>query len=319
MTLLLAIQPGGGNWSPAAWASRFRAELGDTVVRVAGIDDYAPAAIRYVATWKPSPGLVAGLPELQAIFNLGAGVDALLSDPTLPKQVPLVRVVDADLTGRMTEYVVWHVLDQHRQGPAHRAAQALGKWIALDQAAAKSVRVGLLGLGEIARDAADVLNRIGFQVTGWSRSAKTIPGLRCFAGDAELSPFLAATDILVVLLPLTPVTRHIIDARLLRKLAHDGPLGQPVLINAGRGGLQNERELISCLDDGTLGAAVLDVFETEPLPMTSPLWRHPRVTITPHNAADSDPEHISRYIIDQIRAFERGEPLRNVVDHVRGY
>ena len=250
---------------------------------------------------------------------LGAGVDAMLEDPTLPRHVPLVRVVDQDLTSRMTEYVVQHVLDQHRQGPLHRAAQARGAWIGPDQWAAKSVRVGIMGLGEIARDAAEVLGRIGFQLIGWSNTPKVIPGMKCYAGAKGLQPFLAQTDILVVLLPLTPDTRGMVNRELLSGLARDGVLGKPVLINAGRGGLQVEGDILGCLDNGTLGWATLDVFSTEPLPESSPIWTHPRVTITPHNAADSDPDAISHYVIDQIRNFERGGALRNVVDFAKGY
>jgi glyoxylate/hydroxypyruvate reductase A len=256
---------------------------------------------------------------LKVIFNLGAGVDALLADPTTPKHAPIVRVVDRDLTKRMTEWVVWHVLDQHRQGPLHRAAQARGEWIGPDQSAAPAVRVGIMGLGEIARDAAEVLQRIGFRVSGWSRTKRVIEGMTTYAGSDGLKPFLAATDMLVCLLPLTPDTRGILDREIFAGLARDGVLKKPVLLNAGRGGLQKEADILAALENGTLGHAVLDVFETEPLPASSPLWKHPRVTITPHNAADSDPDEISKYVIDQIRAFERGEPLRNVVDLARGY
>ncbi len=319
MTLLLAIKPSAGNWSPAAWAARFRARLADREIAVAGVDRFDPAAVRFVAAWKPEPGLIATLPNVQVIFNLGAGVDALLGDTTLPRHVPIVRVVDRDLTSRMTEYVVWHVLDQHRQGALHRAGQARGEWIGLEQWAAKSLRVGLMGLGEIAGDAAEVLVRLGFQVSGWSRTPKSVPGVRCHHGSDGLDAFLAATDILVVLLPLTPDTYHILDARLLRRLARDGRLGKPVLINAGRGGLQVEADIVTCLDEGSLGHAVLDVFETEPLPATSPLWRHAQVTITPHNAADSDPDTISGNVVEQIQSFEQGGGLRHIIDLPRGY
>jgi glyoxylate/hydroxypyruvate reductase A len=318
MTLLLAIQSGGGNWSADAWQRRFSALYRHGPIVVAGAP-YQPDAVRYAACWKPAPGLLSRLPNLKVIFNLGAGVDALLADPTLPPRVPIVRVVDPDLTARMTEYVVQHVLDHHRQGPAHRAAQAQSKWIGPDQSSARSVRVGLMGLGAIARDAANVLRRIGFQVRGWSRSPHSLDGVACFAGADGLEPFLAGTDILVALLPLTPQTRGLIDRRLLQRLARDGVLGKPTLINAGRGGLQIEDDILACLDDGTLGHATLDVFATEPLPASSKLWRHPRVTITPHNAADSDPDAISRYVVEQIAAFERGEALANVVDPTRGY
>ena len=319
MSLLLAIKSGSGNWSAAAWAERFRACLPDMPVVDAGGEFYDTSAVRYAAVWKPAPGLLASLPNLRAIFNLGAGVDALLADLSLPKHVPIARVVDPDLTRRMTEYVVWHVLDQHRQGPLHRAAQLRRAWIGPDQRAAKDLRVGLMGLGAIARDAAEVLARLGFQVAGWSRSIKSLPGVRCHHGADGLDAFLATTDILVVLLPLTRDTRHMINVSLLRCLAKDGPLGKPVLINAGRGGLQVEADILACLDEGSLGHAVLDVFETEPLPASNPLWAHPGVTITPHNAADSDPDAISGAVADQIRACEQGHPLRHLIDRPRGY
>lgn len=319
MTLLLAIKSGGGNWTSRAWAERFRALMPEMATVDIADGDFDTSAVRYTAVWKPAPGLLASLPNLKAIFNLGAGVDALLADATLPTHIPIARVVDPDLTRRMTEYVVWHVLDQHRQGPLLRAAQTRRDWIGPAQSAAKDMRVGLMGLGEIARDAAEVLVRLGFQVSGWSRSPKQLAGVRCHHGTAGLNTFLASTDILVVLLPLTPDTRHMLDAPLLRCLAKDGPLGKPVLINAGRGALQVEADILACLDDGSLGHAVLDVFEIEPLPVTNPLWAHSGVTITPHNASDSDPDAISTAIVEQIRAAEQGRPLRHIVDPARGY
>jgi glyoxylate/hydroxypyruvate reductase len=319
MTLLLAIQPSGGNWSPAAWAARFRQHAVCGPVLLAGVDTYDLAAVKFVAAWKPEAGLIARHPKLEIVFNLGAGVDALLKDPTLPRHVPIVRVVDQDLTRRMTEWVVWQVLDIHRQGPQHRAAQARGAWIGPVQAAAKGLRVGIMGLGEIARDAAEVLVRLGFRVSGWSRTTKSLPGVVTYSGQEGLPAFLAETDVLVCLLPLTADTTGLLNRDLFKGLARDGVLGQPVLINAGRGGLQVETDIVAALNDGTLGHAVLDVFETEPLPAASPLWQHPRVTITPHNAADSDPDAISLYVAEQIAAFGRGEPLANVVDRARGY
>jgi glyoxylate/hydroxypyruvate reductase A len=319
VTLLLAIQPSGGNWSPPAWHERFSARLPGRALPIADVDVFDPAAITAVAAWKPPPGLLATLPNLRVIFNLGAGVDALLADPTLPQHVPIVRVVTADLTRRMTEYIVWQVLDQHRRGPMLRAAQARGDWLAKDQWAAHDMRVGLMGLGEIAQDAAAVLVRLGFQVSGWSRTPRRLDGVTTYAGADGLAPFLATTDILVAALPLTPQTRGVLNRRLFEGLARDGKLGAPVVINVGRGGLHVEADVLACLDEGILGAAVLDVFEVEPLPAASPLWRHPRVTLTPHNAADSDPDAISGYVAGQLLAFEAGQPLVNVVDRRRGY
>jgi glyoxylate/hydroxypyruvate reductase A len=156
-------------------------------------------------------------------------------------------------------------------------------------------------------------------VSGWSRSPKAIDGVECFHGRAQLVEFLQRTDILVCLLPLTSDTRHILDRRLFAQLNRNSPIGAPVLINAGRGGLQNEADILQCLDDGTLGAASLDVFANEPLPADSPFWTHPKVILTPHNAADTDPDAISRYVADQIERFEAGGRLENVVDPARGY
>lgn len=317
-TLVLSIQGGADNWSPQRWVERFNSVgNGRKIVllpdRISDPDD-----VHYAAVWKPPAGVLAAFRNLRVIFNLGAGVDALMADPTLP-MVPVVRVAVDDLTGRMTEYVVLHVLMHHRQQLELRDNQSRRLWQPKAQWAAGAVTVGVMGLGTLGRDAAEVLRRIGFRVIGWSNSDKRIDGVECFCGRDGLAPFLARTHILVCLLPLTAQTRHILDRKLFEKLARNSPLGAPVLINAGRGGLQVEADIVSCLDDGTLLAATLDVFETEPLPATSPLWTHPRVVITPHNAADTDPDAISAYVAEQIARFEAGEPLRNVVDIARGY
>jgi len=317
-TLVLSIQGGADNWSPQRWVERFNnVGNGRKIVllpdRISDPDD-----VHYAAVWKPPAGVLAAFRNLRVIFNLGAGVDALMADPTLP-MVPVVRVAVDDLTGRMTEYVVLHVLMHHRQQLELRDNQSRRLWQPKAQWAAGAVTVGVMGLGTLGRDAAEVLRRIGFRVIGWSNSDKRIDGVECFCGRDGLAPFLARTHILVCLLPLTAQTRHILDRKLFEKLTRNSPLGAPVLINAGRGGLQVEADIVSCLDDGTLLAATLDVFETEPLPATSPLWTHPRVVITPHNAADTDPDAISAYVAEQIARFEAGEPLRNVVDIARGY
>jgi glyoxylate/hydroxypyruvate reductase len=318
MTLLVAVKGAGDNWAPEKWLQRFKARLPDMPVALFGLDQPEASAVTYVAAWQPPPGTLAAYPNLAAIFNLGAGVDALLRDATLPN-VPLVRVVNPDLTARMTEYVVLHVLMHHRQQRLLDRSQVARQWTTPDQWAAHKLRVGIMGMGELGQDAAQVLARIGFQVAGWSRSPKAIAGVPCFSGSDGLDTFLARTDVLVVLLPMTAETRGILNRGLFSKLAKDGALGAPVLINAGRGLLQVEADIISCLDDGTLGAATLDVFIQEPLAADHPLWSHPKVTVTPHNAADSDPEAISDYVVSQIRRHQRGEALQNVVARERGY
>ena len=316
--LALIVHGGTENWSPQRWNSRFDAVCGDRrVVRWpdAGFD---PADIHYAAVWKPAPGELAAFPNLRAIFNLGAGVDALTADASLPK-VPLVRVVVGDLTARMTEYVVLHVLMHHRQEPYLRACQRERRWAPRFQWPASAVSVGVMGLGALGANAATALADLGFRVGGWSRRERPIEGIECFHGTAGLDAFLRRTDVLVCLLPLTAATRHILNRGLFAKLNRTGAIGAPILINAGRGGLQDEADLLQCLDDGTLGAASLDVFAGEPLPVDSPFWTHPKIVLTPHNAADTDPDEISKYVARQIERFEAGGALENVVDVERGY
>lgn len=314
MTLLVAITA----WEVAPWVERFRRLLPDRPVVALG-EAVDPADVRYAAAWKHPPGSLAGLQNLRAIFSLGAGVDHLMDDPALP-DVPVVRAVDPDLTDRMSEYVVLHCLLHLRQQRRYDAQQREKLW--LDdrrQPAAREVRVGIMGLGVLGQDAATKLRVIGFEVAGWSRSPKAADGIATFSGAEGFGPFLARTDILVCLLPLTDDTRGILNRTLFAGLARDGRLGGPVLVNAGRGGLQVEADILACLDDGTLQAATLDVFEREPLALASPLWTHPRVTVTPHNAAMSAPETIAALVADGIRAHEAGAFLNHVVDRRLGY
>jgi glyoxylate/hydroxypyruvate reductase A len=277
--------------------------------------------IEAALAWQPPKGLLKTLPNLRLIVSVGAGVDALLADPD-PPRVPMVRFVDPDLTGRMTEYVALHVLYHHRRMSEFGELQQRKVWKYLAEPAAHEVRVGLMGLGVLGSAAAAALRVFGYQVRGWSRSPKSIQGVACFAGEAELDAFLADTDILAVLLPLTPATRGILNRKLIARLSRQGRdprLPGPVLINAGRGGLQVDADILASLQAGELYAASLDVFETEPLPHSSPLWSHPRVVITPHNAAESAPAAIVRYALRQMAAQRRGEPLQNVVDRTQGY
>ena len=316
--LALLIHGGTDNWSPERWKARFDEVCRNRRVLPLADAKLTPAEVHYAAVWKPAPGELAGFPNLRVIFNLGAGVDALMADKTLPA-VPLVRVAVDDLTGRMTEYVVLHVLMHHRQELYLRESQRAKRWAPKSQWPASAISVGIMGLGVLGAHAAGVLQRIGFRVAGWSRSERKIDGVDCFHGEAGLDAFLRRTDILVCLLPLTPDTRHVLNRGVFAKLNRKSPMGAPVLINAGRGGLQNEADILACLDDGTLGAVSLDVFAEEPLPGGSPFWTHPKVVLTPHNAADTDPDEISKYVARQIERYEAGGTLENVVDRGRGY
>ena len=277
------------------------------------------ADIRYALVWKPEHGVLATLSNLEVIFSIGAGVDHILGDPNLP-DVPLVRFVDPNLTMRMTEYVCLHVLLHQRRMLDYAELQREKNWRDWSQQpGANEVRVGVMGLGVLGLDAVEKLKILGYQVAGWSRSQKEIEGVECFSGNDGLQPFLARTDILVCLLPHTPETEGFLNADLIASLPQDGPLPGPVLINAGRGRVQVEADILAALEDGSLWEASLDVFEEEPLPASSPLWSHPRVVITPHNASISDDRAVCRYFTEQIARHERGEPLQNVVDPKQGY
>jgi glyoxylate/hydroxypyruvate reductase A len=314
MALLYVIK----DWDADAWLGAMRA-LNPGIDLRSWPDAVGRAEeIRYALAWRPPAGALHRLANLQVIFSLGAGVDSLLAGGELPP-VPIVRVVDRNLTMRMSEYVVLHVLLHHRRQRILDGQQQRRQWRGPQQPAACEVRVGILGFGHLGQDAGRRLRDLGFQVAGWSRSRKHVRGIQSFAGAGELKAFLNRTEILVSLLPLTPGTHGILNLALFRELARDGRLGAPILINAGRGKSQVEADIVAALDQGILQAATLDVFETEPLPPESPLWSHPKVTLTPHNAADSDPGAISRYVLTQIRRFEAGAPLQNVVDRNQGY
>ena len=302
----------------AVWVEHLRRNLPGRSIRCWPDDVGDPAEVAYICAWKAPPGALGRFPNARVVFSLGAGVDHILADPALPK-LPLVRIVDADLTQRMTEYVTLHTLMIHRRQRAYDAQQKARVWHELAQPAARDVAVGIMGLGVLGKDAAEVLRRIGFRVAGWSRSPKTIAGIETFDGAAGLDAFLARTEILIALLPLTAATRGIVALPLLRKLNRDGALGGAHLINAGRGGLQIDADILMALDQGVLASATLDVFPTEPLPNDSPLWTHPRVTITPHNAAWSNPAALAEGIARQIARFEAGQPLEGLVDTATGY
>ena len=280
-----------------------------------------PGEIHHALAWHPPAGELKKMANLKSIVSVGAGVDHLFTDSDLPP-VPIVRYIDPDLTGRMVEYVTLHTLLHTRRMVEYREQQTQRQWQYLPEPAAYQVRVGIMGIGVLGAAAAGTLKGIGYQVRGWSRSPKSIEGVDCFAGDAQLDAFLANTDILAVLLPLTSDTRGIINRDLLKRLSREGRhqrLPGPILINAGRGGLQVEKDVLAALDAGELAAASLDVFETEPLPTDSPIWAHPRIVVTPHNAAESTPDSITAYFLRHVERMERGEPLENVVDPAAGY
>ena len=271
----------------------------------------------YAVVWKSAPDLFSRAANLKVVFSGGAGVDHVLTLPGLP-DLPLVRFVDRSLTTRMSEWVVMQCLMHLRQHCAYEAQRRDKIWKELVQPEAADITVGIMGLGVLGQDAARKLAIMGFKVIGWSRSKKEIAGIETF-DEPGLDDFLSRTDFLVALLPLTADTRGLFNADLFGKLSRNGPFGQPVFINAGRGGSQVEADIVSSLQSGILGGVSLDVFETEPLPPKSPLWTMDTVFMTPHAAAASDVKALFRHVERQIGRFEAGVPLENLVDRDAGY
>ena len=273
-----------------------------------------PAAIDYALVWKPPAGLLKTLPNLKAILSLGAGVDHLSADPDLPRHIPVSRLVDRCLTQGMTEYVVYWVIHHHRYMAEYAAMAARHEWRTIPQCDPRRRRIGILGLGELGGDAAIKLAAMDFDVAGWSRTEKRIPGVTSFFGEDRMGAFLARTDILICLLPMTTQTRGIINAETLARLPEDA-----VVINCARGAHVVDRDLIAALDHGHLRAATLDVFQEEPLPADHPFWSHPKINVTPHMASLTVPHSAAAYVADNIRRVERGEAMLNVVDFDAGY
>ncbi|ANC90488.1 glyoxylate/hydroxypyruvate reductase A [Azospirillum humicireducens] len=271
------------------------------------------ADIEVAVVWKPPAGMLATLPNLKLIVSLGAGVEPILQDPTLP-DVPLVRMVADGLTVDMAGYVVYQVLYWHRLMDEYAALQAEARWEQLDHRPASEVTVGFLGMGELGAASAGTLRTLGYRLMGWSRSPKSIEGVESFSGADGLAAMLPRCDQLVCLLPLTDETRGILNATLFAAL----PKGA-VVINAARGGHQVESDLLDALESGHLRGASLDVFVKEPLPADHPLWRHPKVRVTPHVAGVTHPSRCVDQVVAAVTALREGRPLPNLVDRSRGY
>ena len=296
-----------------AWREALLAEMPDLDFRVwpdqVGDSDDIDIAL----VWRPPAGELSSYPNLRAILSLGAGIDAMIADETLP-DLPLARMVDPSMTSTMANYVLTAVLRHHRQFDMFEREQRAGRWTFSFPKRAQSRTVGVLGLGVLGEAAVRTLRDHGFRVQGWSRSPKTIDGVRTYHGQGQLSDFLADVEILVCLLPLTTDTAGILNAPLFAALAKGA-----CVINAARGAHLVEDDLLDALDRGQLSGATLDVFETEPLPMESPLWKHDAVLITPHVASYCVPETAAKGVIENIKRARSGQRLLQQVDRIRGY
>ncbi len=302
------------NDDPVAWRRALEEHLGAGLDFRVWPDAGAAAEVDVAVVWKPPPGMLAGFANLKLIASLGMGVDHIFADPKLPQGVKVARIVDPDLVAQMSEYVLHAVLHRHRMFDVYEGFQRQGKWQQIRPPVTAEKRVGIMGLGEIGADAAGKLAGLGFAVAGWSRSAKSIAGIESFHGADGFAPFLARSDIVVCLLPLTPATEGVLDRRAFAAMPAGG-----YVINAARGGHVVEEDLLAALDSGQIAGAALDVFATEPLPEDHPFWRHPKVRLTPHVAGLTRPETAARQIAENIRRAHAGQPLLNLVDPEAGY
>lgn len=309
--MAILFQSSADRW--ADWQPRLTALLPDDEFRLHP-DMGDPASVEFAVVWKPPPGLLASLPNLKGVLSLGAGVDHILVDTTLPPSVPVVRLLDPSLAAQMAEYVTLAVLAHHRRQGDYAAQQHEHVWRVLDVPEAAKRRVGIMGFGMLGEACAARLMPFGFPLAGWVRQAQTADDIRMFAGTDQLAAFLAGSDILVCLLPLTPATHGILNARALALL----PKGAAV-INAARGTHVVVDDLLAALDSGHLSGATLDVFADEPLAPDHPLWNHPKVTLTPHVAAITWPAHAAPIIAGTIQRLRAGRPVAGVVNRHKGY
>ena len=294
------------------WSDIFRREAPQIDFRV-WPDVGDPAHVHYLAAWEPPDDIATLFPNLKLLFSSGAGVDQF-DLAALPPALPVVRMIEPGIIRGMVEYVSHAVLDLHRDMPEYRRAQQRGEWRPLPVRAARDRRIGVLGLGSLGRAVLAQLCAFGFDCAGWSRSRHDIEGVRSHAGPAELGVFLARSEIVICLLPLTDATRGFLDAALFARL----PRGAAI-VHVGRGPQLVAADLLAALDEGQLGEAVLDVTDPEPLPPEHPLWSHPRVRITPHIASMTQPESAARIVLNNLRRYAAGEPLIGLVDRARGY
>ncbi|HEX2010842.1 MAG TPA: glyoxylate/hydroxypyruvate reductase A [Roseateles sp.] len=295
------------------WAEIFAREAPQLDFRIWPDIGDDPAAVRYLAAWEPPADIRGLFPNLQVLFSSGAGVDQFRFDE-LPADLPVVRMVEPGIINGMVEYVSWAVLSLHRDMPAYQRQQRAASWRPIQVLPAAKRRIGVLGLGSLGQAVLGQLRGFGFDCAGWSRSRHAIEGVQCFAGADELPAFLARSELLICLLPLTDATRGFLNAGLFSQL----PAGAG-LVHVGRGPQLVEADLLAALGSGRLSHAVLDVTDPEPLPATHAFWLHPQVWLTPHIASMTQPETAARVALDNVRRFEAGEKMNGVVDRGLGY
>ena len=298
---------------PAPWLEGLR-----TALPGARVEIWQPGAAPadYAVVWAPPQAFFDSQPALKAIFNTGAGVDALMK-LRLPAGVPVVRLDDAGMAVQMAEYVCHAVIRHFRELDVYEAEAAEGRWAYRKPRRRAEFTVGVMGLGVLGARVSQALAQFDFPVLGWSRSPRQLAGVQCFAGEAGLADFLAATQVLVCLLPLTPQTEGIMRRETLRQLKPGA-----YVINVARGSHLVDEDLLALIDSGHLAGATLDVFRTEPLPAGHPFWQHPKITITPHTSARTLRDETIAQIAGKMAAFENGQALASlagVVNPDQGY
>ncbi|MEN9544049.1 MAG: hypothetical protein RLZZ598_882 [Pseudomonadota bacterium] len=311
MTILLACDFGARDW--ALWRPALEAALPDERF-VVSADEGPRAAIDVAIVANPPPGALAGLPGLRLVQSLWAGVDRLLADPTLPVEVPLARMVDPLMNAAMAETALWAVLGLHRGFFRYQRLQQEARWAPHRQSRADETTVAVLGLGQMGGACARRIAGQGYRVLGWSARPQVVEGIETHAGWDALPALLAQAQIVINLLPLTAATRDLFDASRLTQMRPGASL-----VNLARGAQVVEADLLAALDAGHLRHAVLDVFRSEPLVPVHPFWSHPRITVLPHAAAQTDPRSASAVVAAQVRALRAGLPLIHLVDRRRGY
>lgn len=297
-------------WDAKPWAEKIaKSDLVSKVHVWPTEEDLSKVEALFV--WKPlDAGVIQRLPDLKWVSSLGAGVDHLVGDEQIPSDVPITRIVDPYLTRDMTNYCIMGVMMHQRSMDEHRANQRSSKW---DRIPYSNLKVGVMGLGELGGHCAYHLAQLGFEVSGFSRTKKSIEGVKCYQ-QSEIKTFLAPLDVLINLLPVTPQTESILNAELFGQL----PRGS-YLINVARGNHLVEEDLIKALDEGRLTGALLDVFRQEPLPEDHPFWKHPKVKITPHVASVTSPDSAIQSLLENIERLKEGKDLKHVVDRDAGY
>ncbi|WP_404419523.1 2-hydroxyacid dehydrogenase [Marinospirillum sp.] len=306
--LYLHIEPDQQQWLDA-----FAHHQPDLKV-VTADDDFDADRVRWVAAWNPSEGLFGHFPNLEAVFALGAGVDAFVRRDDLSAEIPLIRLLDAGMADQMVEYILWATLTVQRDFDLYADLQRQNKWQEHTARSRDQMRLGILGLGALGQQVAKSLTTYGYPVSGWKRSEIELEGVKVFTGDQGLQQLVQQSDVLISLLPNTPQTRGLLDAKLLGKL----PKGA-ALVNVARGVQVVDADLLKLLDNDHLRFAALDVFHEEPLPTDHPFWQHPKVAVTPHMAAATLPEPAVKQVVANLKKLEAGQEPEGLVKAESGY